>query len=134
MQVPNIGLKLLKRFRTDAKEPLLLRRHRGWLPKYGTPEDLGYVESALLAPHAFVPLPPNMQIDPLPLGDELRDARWLWLAIQLSRGIDGDPPDARAPDRIVRVNMGEVYRVVQVTDMGSLQDGLCGALLLRLKT
>jgi hypothetical protein len=134
MLAPNIGLKLLKRFRTDPKEPLLIRRHLGYVPSRGTDESLGYDEEVLAAPHAFVPVPPNMQIDPLPLGDELRDARWLWAAVPLSRGVDGDPPEARAPDQIVRVNTGEVYRVWQVTDVGSLQDGLCGALLLRLKT
>ena len=136
MNVPNIGLKLLKRFRTDTKEPLLLRRHLGWSPLHGTDEDLGYEESELLVPHAFVPVPPNMQLDPQSTGDELRDARWLWAAVPLSRGVDSDSADlsvARAPDRIVRVNTGEVYRVAQTTDVGSLQDGLCGALLLKLK-
>lgn len=136
MQAPNIGLKLLKRFRTDVAEPLRLRRHLGWVLKDGTFEDLGYDETDLPAPHAFVPVPPNMQIDPLPLGDEMRDARWLWAAVDppLSRGVDGDPPDSRAPDQIVRVRTGEVYRVASHLDVGSLQSGAEGVLLLRLKT
>lgn len=134
MDAPNIGAKLLKRFRTDKKEPLKLRRHLGWSPLHGTWEDLGYSEIVLEAPHAFVPLPPNQVLNVDVTGDELRDARWLWCLVELSLGVQADPPASRAPDQIVRVNTGEVYRLAMRPDVRSLQSGLDGGLLLRLRS
>lgn len=133
MDAPDIGAKLLKNFRTDSKEPLRILRHQGWSNVDGTDQDLGYIEEEMPPPHAFVPVPPNQQIDPQLTADELRDARWLWALVPLSPGVDGPLADRRAPDRVRRVSTGELYRYAQGPDVASLQSGLAGGLLLRLR-
>lgn len=138
MKPPDIGAKLLARFSSVGTENITLVKHAGWEEQDGTYTEIidpaaeaDFVDAdnkALMGPFFWGPLPPNMDMDADITGDEMRDAKWLWCMVPVSRGTTGDPPEARGPDRVRDNLTGKTYRVRSVTDVHRSQSGLWGAL------
>lgn len=129
MLPPNVGAWLLHRFDNSSLEPLVWLRHRGWTMRDGTATDLGYDEMPLPRPYYFGPVPPNAPVSVRLEGDMMQDYKFLWSCSALSKGVEGDPPVSRGPDRFRHDNTGELYQLERLLDVATTQSGLRGAWL-----
>lgn len=100
-------------FDNSAEEPLILLRHQGVTLDKGTVVDEGTFVNAGLIPPYFSFVRTDKSVEPLEGGDRVHGDMKLYTTILVSVG---DEANGILPDRVIKINTGEIYEALEVNN------------------
>lgn len=116
-------------FDNSVEEPLILLRHKGVTLDKGTVVDEGVFSNAGLIPPYFSFVSTDKSVHPLEGGDRVHGVMKLYTQTLVSIG---DEASGVLPDRVVKVNTGEMYEALEVNNWLP-QGKYCRAILTRME-